>query len=216
MSLDECRTAEDVRARARAVAAKRNEWRKPEPKKSPERVEVVDASPSAILVPIQTNRAVQSFHTINLSGFISARFQGDCPPRPAAYRRHSIAGIQREVCRIFGIERRDMLSSRRQLTLVWPRHIAVMLAHHLTAMSYPVIGRAFGGRDHSSMIHAVRKMAPLLDVVKTMVGHADSTEDWARAAVSVWKDFSIKCEWKKKQSAGGALGADNIRISTRA
>ncbi len=66
--------------------------------------------------------------------------------------------IQRAVCKHYGISRRDMLSHRRTLNLIVPRHVAVYLAKKMTALSLPQIGRLFGGRDHTTMLHSVRKM----------------------------------------------------------
>jgi hypothetical protein len=54
-----------------------------------------------------------------------------------------------------------MLSQRRQASIVRPRQVAMYLAKELTAATLPTIGRKFCGRDHSTVIHAVRKIASL-------------------------------------------------------
>lgn len=74
----------------------------------------------------------------------------------------SVAAIQYSVARFFSVTRADILSARRTANVVLPRHIAVYLAKHLTPFSYPAIGRFFGGRDHTSAIHAVRRIEKLV------------------------------------------------------
>lgn len=73
-----------------------------------------------------------------------------------------IAHIQGVVARAFGISVPLLLSQRRSASLVRPRHIAMYLAKTLTQRSLPEIGRRFGGRDHTTAIHAVRKIERLL------------------------------------------------------
>jgi Bacterial dnaA protein helix-turn-helix len=56
----------------------------------------------------------------------------------------------------YGVSYTDLLSSRRQAHVVPPRHVALYVARKLTRHSYPEIGRRFGGRDHTSVMHACR------------------------------------------------------------
>ena len=58
----------------------------------------------------------------------------------------------------FGVNRGDLLSSRRNRSIVRPRQIGMYLAKSLTARSLPEIGRRFGGRDHTTVLHAIRKI----------------------------------------------------------
>lgn len=53
----------------------------------------------------------------------------------------------------------DLVSSRRAAVFCGPRHVAMYLAKQLTPKSYPEIGRLFGGRDHTTVLHAARKIA---------------------------------------------------------
>ncbi len=71
-------------------------------------------------------------------------------------RRITIDEIQRTVCQFYRIDRSEMSSKRRARAVVRPRQVAMYLAKVLTPRSYPEIGRKFGGRDHSTVIHAVR------------------------------------------------------------
>ena len=73
-------------------------------------------------------------------------------------RRVKIEDIQRLVANHYNVSRADILSSRRTATVVRPRQIAMYLAKSLTLRSLPEIGRRFGGRDHTTVLHAVRKI----------------------------------------------------------
>lgn len=77
-------------------------------------------------------------------------------------RRVRIEDIQRVVSRHFNVSKSDLLSSRRTRTIVRPRQIAMYLAKAMTPRSLPEIGRRFGGRDHTTVLHAVRKIEELI------------------------------------------------------
>jgi chromosomal replication initiator protein len=69
----------------------------------------------------------------------------------------SIETIQDAICAHFAISRDELLSRSRAQRLAWPRHVAMYLARELTDHSLPVIGREFGGRDHSTVLNACRR-----------------------------------------------------------
>lgn len=73
-------------------------------------------------------------------------------------RRVKIDDILRIVAKHFGVSRGDILSQRRNRSIVWPRQIGMYLAKNLTTRSLPEIGRRFGGRDHTTVLHAIRKI----------------------------------------------------------
>ncbi|NJM34780.1 MAG: chromosomal replication initiator protein DnaA [Rhodomicrobium sp.] len=77
-------------------------------------------------------------------------------------RRVKIDDILRVVMKHFSVNRSDLLSSRRNRSIVRPRQIGMYLAKSLTARSLPEIGRRFGGRDHTTVLHAIRKIESLL------------------------------------------------------
>ncbi|WP_167073335.1 chromosomal replication initiator protein DnaA [Sphingomonas vulcanisoli] len=79
----------------------------------------------------------------------------------ASQRRVTIDEIQRRVCEHFRIRQSEMGSARRARDVARPRQIAMYLAKQLTQRSLPEIGRRFGGRDHTTVIHAVRKIEEL-------------------------------------------------------
>lgn len=78
-------------------------------------------------------------------------------------RRVTIDQIQKLVCEHFELKLLDLLSARRARAIARPRQIAMYLAKRLTTRSLPEIGRKFGGRDHSTVIHAVRRIEELRD-----------------------------------------------------
>ena len=93
--------------------------------------------------------------------------------RPQEPKRVKIEDIQRVVARQYNVSRADLLSSRRTANVVRPRQIAMYLAKTLTLRSLPEIGRRFGGRDHTTVLHAVRKIENL---VGNDVGLAEEIE----------------------------------------
>ena len=76
-------------------------------------------------------------------------------------RQISIDNIQRTVAEYFNIKMADMLSKRRNRSIARPRQIAMALAKELTNHSLPEVGDAFGGRDHTTVLHACRKIDDL-------------------------------------------------------
>jgi chromosomal replication initiator protein len=82
--------------------------------------------------------------------------------RPAEPRKMKIEEIQRIVARRYNVSRGDLISARRTAIVVRPRQIAMYLAKTLTLRSLPEIGRRFGGRDHTTVLHAVRKIEALV------------------------------------------------------
>ncbi|ACB93662.1 chromosomal replication initiator protein DnaA [Beijerinckia indica] len=76
-------------------------------------------------------------------------------------KRVKIEEIQKLVASHFNVSRADILSSRRTANVVRPRQIAMYLSKIMTLRSLPEIGRRFGGRDHTTVLHAVRKIENL-------------------------------------------------------
>jgi chromosomal replication initiator protein len=82
------------------------------------------------------------------------------PPATQAERRkspRSVAEIQAAACEHFGLSSDELLSSARTARIAWPRQVAMYLARELTSESLPAIGRHFGGRDHTTVLHAWRR-----------------------------------------------------------
>ncbi len=77
-------------------------------------------------------------------------------------KRVRIEDILRIVSRHYKVPRNDLLSSRRSRDVVRPRQIAMYLAKALTSRSLPEIGRRFGGRDHTTVLHSVRKVEQMI------------------------------------------------------
>ena len=77
-------------------------------------------------------------------------------------RRVTIDAIQRKVADHFGIALTDMSSARRMQAVVRPRQVAMYLAKQLTSRSLPEIGRKFGNRDHTTVMHAVSRVTELM------------------------------------------------------
>src|SRR5690554_554312 len=79
----------------------------------------------------------------------------------ASDRRVTIEEIQKKVAEHFNIRLSDMFSARRARSVARPRQVAMYLAKQLTSRSLPEIGRKFGGRDHTTVMHAVKRIEEL-------------------------------------------------------
>ncbi len=77
-------------------------------------------------------------------------------------RKLTIEEIQRKVAEHYNIRLSDMIGPKRLRTIARPRQVAMYLAKHLTPRSLPEIGRRFGGRDHTTIMHGVRKIEELM------------------------------------------------------
>lgn len=80
----------------------------------------------------------------------------------AAATTISVERIQQAVAEHFGVERSDILSARRTREVVRPRQVAMYLSKKLTLKSLPELGRRFGGRDHTTVLHGARKIERLI------------------------------------------------------
>jgi chromosomal replication initiator protein len=78
-------------------------------------------------------------------------------------RCYSAAEIQTAVAAHFGISEQELLSASRATRVAWPRQVAMYLARELTGQSLPALGRDFGGRDHTTVMHACKRTAARLD-----------------------------------------------------
>lgn len=77
-------------------------------------------------------------------------------------RRITVDEIQKAAAEHFSLRQADLLSERRTRAIARPRQIAMYLCKQLTTRSYPDIGRRFGGRDHTTVLHGVRKIEELM------------------------------------------------------
>jgi chromosomal replication initiator protein len=76
-------------------------------------------------------------------------------------RRILMEEIKEKVAAYYYLPIREMTSARRGRDIARPRQVAMYLARHLTPKSLPQIGQSFGGRDHTTVIHAIRTIANL-------------------------------------------------------
>jgi chromosomal replication initiator protein len=76
----------------------------------------------------------------------------------------SIEEIQRVVANHYHVELRDLLAGTRRASVAWPRHVAIYLARDLAGVSLHALGDAFGGRSHTTILHAYKRVADRLEV----------------------------------------------------
>ena len=75
----------------------------------------------------------------------------------AGRRERTVSEIQTATCKHFGLSSEELLSTARATRIAWPRQVAMYLSRELTNESLPSIGRHFGGRDHTTVLHACRR-----------------------------------------------------------
>lgn len=114
---------------------------------------------------------------------------------PGRRRSPTIAQIQAAVTLHYRLRPGDLVSPRRNRHIAYPRHIAMLLARELTTASMPRIGRAFGDRDHTTVLHALKNATRLLSAdsdyeadfkaLHAALASQESTEVVAKAAPAV-------------------------------
>ncbi|EOL49203.1 chromosomal replication initiator protein dnaA [Enterococcus phoeniculicola] len=147
-------------------------------KAAAERLEIPDDTLSYIAGQIDSNIRelegalvrVQAFATINSSD-ITTSLAADALKTLKSGRGHSqlsILQIQEEVAKYYHIQMKDLKGKKRVKSIVVPRQIAMYLSRELTDNSLPKIGAEFGGKDHTTVIHAHEKIQQLIDSSATM------------------------------------------------
>ena len=142
-------------------------------KAAAERLEIPDDTLSYIAVQIDSNIRelegalvrVQAFAAMN-SEDISTSLAADALKTLKSGKGHpqlSILQIQEEVAKYYHIQLKDLKGKKRVKSIVVPRQIAMYLARELTDNSLPKIGAEFGGKDHTTVIHAHEKIQQLMD-----------------------------------------------------
>jgi hypothetical protein len=128
---------------------------KPEPEIAPEIAPEAEPEPTPVvmLAPAIADRVIWRGEEI-----AKALPPIGAPPAPKVLK---VETILRTVARVYDLPYRDLMSARRTQNIVRPRQLAMWLAKRLTLQSLPEIGRRFGGKDHTTVLHAVRKIERL-------------------------------------------------------
>lgn len=105
--------------------------------------------------------------------------------------RPSIKAIQIHVCNKAGVSISDVVSERRTRDVIRPRQIGMLLSKMLTPASLPHIGRQFGNRDHTTVLHALRKLEGVQQYVVNHVRPEDDLPVWVDVAFQGWADLGL-------------------------
>ena len=117
---------------------------------------------------------VVAYHSLTerpLTAGLAAEVLDRLYPRPPG-RHHSVRDVQLACCEAFDISLDDLLSRNRATRVTWPRQVAMYLAREMTDTTLPSLGRQFGGRDHTTVLHAHQRVA-----------HRIAVDDAARTTV---------------------------------
>ena len=108
--------------------------------------------------------------------------------RRGAKREHSITDIQAAACAHFGVSFEELISSTRSVRVAWPRQVAMYRARELTGESLPAIGRRFGGRDHTTVLHACRRTSARIAADHTARQSVDKLREDLRSCTMPSRD----------------------------
>jgi chromosomal replication initiator protein len=131
--------------------------------------------------------------------------------RPQEPKHVKIEDIQRVVASQYNISRADLLSSRRTANVARSRQIAVYLAKTLTLRSLPEIGRRFGGRDHTTVLHMVRKVESLVSNDTLL---AEEIENLKCRLLEGEVASEMRSFAKKQVSVGNVMVLEQVSVST--
>lgn len=104
----------------------------------------------------------------------------------------SIKAIQAHICHKSGVAISDLVSARRTKKVVKPRQLGMMLSKMLTLSSLPQIGRQFGNRDHTTVLHALQKLEHVEKYVASHVRPEDDLPIWVDVAFQGWEEFGLR------------------------
>jgi hypothetical protein len=116
-------------------------------------------------------------------------YQNDTRAAAVEKKGIPIREVQSVFCAVSGVRRLDLLSHRRTPDIVVPRQLCMMLCKALTLESLPSIGRHFAGRDHTTVLHALRKMKPVEDAVRAKLPADATLLQWVNEALAVYREF---------------------------
>lgn len=123
----------------------------------PQTVVVIRTLRASGVPAIQVASPMESYRKGFAAGFAAAVAQAEqTSGRPSC--RHVIKAVAAH----YGMTLDELLSQSRVVKLAWARQVAAYLARHLTLQSLPELGRRFGGRDHTTILHSARKVERLM------------------------------------------------------
>lgn len=125
-----------------------------------------------------------SLHQVQMTEELAQYVLKDILP-PERQRRVTVTMIQRAVAQQYGLDMEDMVAKRRTRAVAFPRQVAMFLVRQLTDLSLPRIGEEFGGRDHTTVLHAVERVQAAIsenqDLANTILSLSESVRRSANA-----------------------------------
>jgi hypothetical protein len=176
----ECQTAAEVRERLRAHAERRRRLSGPIP-----------ATPAIKLSfpepqPIEEDALTKETQQMIDAAVAMVRSVSTTRVRP------TIRAIMQHTALVYGIHLNEILSRRRDKEVCQARQVAMLLAKLLTSQSFPYIGRYFGDRDHTTVMHAFKKLKWLSDALSPPLTDNDPVETWAARAAELYPPFRVQ------------------------
>lgn len=154
----DCKTAADVMAHAAAVRERRKAvfFVPQAPRITPPRQQIEPAKPVVVPEVVEEIRLADHFSP---------------PDQEPGERLPSLEDIKIAVCHFYRVRGIDLLSARRTKDVVGPRQVAMWFGRKTTLKSFPAIGQYFGGRDHSTAVHAFDRIERRIADCEPVIGH---------------------------------------------
>lgn len=177
----ELHSADEVRAHARAVHARiRAAYMRPLPsmdsvlreleatKQDRDQYRALADERQGTIISLMTRleRFTKRLTNLQHDAIVAQDVQAE--PQPPTCDKITIDKIMRATCEHYGKSKTDLICKRRTTDLVHPRQVAIYLCKEMTLHSMPEIGRRFGGRDHTTVIHAHKKISALITTVPSI------------------------------------------------
>lgn len=162
-------------------------WARLNPPKPVVKIEIRDLTPAVVSLPLGIGTPAPQY-TLHYG---------------VPQKRLMIEDVIKAACKFYGVSKEDFKSSRRTANLIRPRHMAAYLAKTKLGCSLPEIGRRFGGRDHTTILHGVRKIEALRQTDETVYRELIAIESVIEASNSdAYKTTtSASCSYLQTQAA---------------
>ncbi len=146
------------------------------------------ATPSQRLAAAAHNARMERMGNARAAPPVIVSVEPAAPPKPKSKdwfyiveserKTPPVRQIQAMVAERYGVTLADILSQRRTKRVVMPRQIAVYLTKEMTSLSYPAIGRHFGGRDHTTCLHAHNKISRMIEAENDFALEVSNIREW--------------------------------------
>lgn len=177
---DWCRTPDDVRTAAKRVRDRRQRLFCVAAPKAMSEADIINVaaveSGKPIEIPQPKPKNPKLTRAQKIEEALRISISGEVPAK--------VVDIRNAVCAALNMQVSEISSVSRARTVTVPRQVAMAICRHLTRASTIVIGKLFGGRDHTTVIHAAKRYATIIAEVEAEIGIDAPIADWISRAIT--------------------------------